>query len=55
MEDLSGILVPKIPAKDGIPTLPQSVMDSFSAQAVTDHAIKLMGFEGNEEAPGEGS
>lgn len=48
MEDLSHIAVPKIPVKEGLPDLPQEIMDSFSDQATTDQAAKLMGLTTEE-------
>jgi hypothetical protein len=52
MEDLSNILIPSIPVKDGLPALPKTVMDGFSGAEQIAVATKLMGFEeatdGNE-------
>ena len=45
MEDLSHILIPAIPTKDGLPALPQPVMDGFSDAEQIFAATKLMGFE----------
>lgn len=45
MEDLSNILIPRIPVKDGLPALPQVVMDGFSDAEQIASATKLMGFE----------
>jgi hypothetical protein len=56
MEDLSNILIPKIPVNDGdgaiMPVLPPEVMKGFSDAEKIASATKLMGFEeatdGNE-------
>lgn len=52
MEDLSHILISKIPVKDGLPALPEAVMDGFSNVQQIVATTTLMGFEeatdGNE-------
>jgi hypothetical protein len=47
MEDLSHILVPKIPVTDGpcvMPVISQETMDGFSDAATIVMATELMGF-----------
>lgn len=45
MEDLSHIVIPAIPVKDGLPVLPQAVIDGFSDAEQIVAATRLMGFE----------
>lgn len=49
MEDLSHIVVSKIPVKDGLPVLPKESMDGFSDAATITMATKLMGFTEKED------
>lgn len=44
MEDLSHIVIPVIPVKDGLPVLSQAVMDGFSDAGQIAAATVLMGF-----------
>ena len=48
MEDLSHIAVPKIPVKDGLPALPQAIMDGFSDAATILQATRMIGFTETE-------
>jgi hypothetical protein len=55
VEDLSHIVIPKIPVKEGLPALPQAVMDGFSDAGQIAMATQLMGFTEKEEVPDAGS
>lgn len=52
MEDLSHILISRIPVKDGIPVLPQATMEEFSDAETIIQATRLMGFTETEETDG---
>lgn len=51
-QDISHIKIPRIPTKDGLPALPQEVMDSFSDPENIAAAKKLMGFDTKEGTDG---